>query len=80
MCRIVLPFQCLHLRVEEAHRSLDNGNSLVEGTDGIKVASLVRDDRGKPELQVLRVEILGEAICQALAVAGRDGSVVLHRR
>jgi hypothetical protein len=69
--------RCLHLRVEEAGRSLNNRYSAVESRVGVQHSKVVLEDGGQVEGQILRVHVGSEAVGGSLLLAGRDQQVVL---
>jgi hypothetical protein len=66
-----------HLRVEEAHRSLNNRDSAVESRVGVEHAHVVLENGGQVEGQVLGVHLGSEAVGCSLLLAGRNQKVVL---
>lgn len=67
----------LHLRVEEAHRSLNNRDSAIESRVGVQHAHVVLENGGQVEGQVLGVYLGSEAVGCSLLLASRDQKVVL---
>lgn len=67
----------LHLRVEEAHGSLNNRDSAVESRVGVQHAGVVLEDGGQVEGQVLGMHFGSKAVGGSLLLASRNQKVVL---
>lgn len=70
----------VHLGVEEASGSLNNGSGSVVGLDLVDVALGVRDDGDKTEENILRLHVEGKGEGELLLLAGGDLEVVLDGR
>ena len=64
------------MRIKDTRLSLDNTHSLIEGLQGVGCALHIRHHSGQIQLQILRVQIDGKAIAQAITRASRDFDVV----
>lgn len=69
-----------HLRVKDAGIWLNNANSLVESLICVCRPFFIGYDSCQVELQVLRLEIRGEAIANAVLFASGYLNVVAGRR
>lgn len=67
---------CVHLRVEEAHRSLNHANGLIVDLLGDNLALGALENRRDAQGKVLGVHLRRKRIGQALALASRDGHAI----
>ena len=63
---------CIHLRVKDAGRSLDNGHGFVVGGKSEQVVLLVLEHSHELQTDVLGVHLGREAVGQRLLLAGGD--------
>jgi hypothetical protein len=68
--------ESLHLRVEPAHVSLNNADSLVVDLAGVDLAGGGLEHGGEVQAQVLRVHLGCERVGESLVLAGRDGDAI----
>jgi hypothetical protein len=66
----------LHLRVEPAHGSLDDTDSLVVDLASVDLAGGGLEHGGDVQAQVLRVHLSRERVGESLVLAGRDGDAI----
>lgn len=66
----------VHLRVEEAHRSLDDAYSLIVDLLGVYFALCALEYSRNAQRKILRVHLGRESVGQALALASWDGDAV----
>ena len=66
----------LHLRVEPAHGSLDDADSLVVNLASVNLAGGGLEHSGKVQAKVLRVHLSRERVSEGLVLAGRDGDAI----
>lgn len=66
----------IHLRIKDTRLSLNNTHSLIESLQGVGCALHIRHHSSQIQLQILRVQLGGKAIAQAITRACRDFDVV----
>ena len=66
----------LHLRVEPAHRSFDDADSLVVDLASVDLASGALKHGSKVQAKVLRVHLSRERVGEGLVLAGGDGDAI----
>jgi hypothetical protein len=66
----------LHLRVEPAHGSLDDADSLVVDLASVDLAGGALENGGEVQAEILRVHLSRERVGEGLVLAGGDGDAI----
>lgn len=69
-------WQVLHLRVEPAHGSLDDADSLVVDLTSVDLAGGTLEHSGDVQAEILRVHLSRERVREGLVLAGGDGDAI----
>ena len=72
----MLDLEILHLRVEPAHGSLNDADSLVVDLASVDLAGGALEHGSKVQAKVLRVHLSCERVGEGLVLAGGDGDAI----